>query len=52
MQASGGLKLTLAPPTRDDRLMRFAKVVLNGGGEETQFLVEESRWTTVRLALR
>jgi hypothetical protein len=82
MQAAGGLKLTLEPPTRDDRRTRFAQVVLDGGsgedtvlvadsrgrlryrlpdgkyrvrvagGEETQFLVEEHRWTTVRLALR
>jgi hypothetical protein len=82
MQAAGGLKLNLAPPTRDDRCTRFAQVVLDGGsgedtllvtdslgrlryrlpagqyrvrvlgGEETQFLVEDRRWTTVRLALR
>jgi hypothetical protein len=82
MQATGGLKLTLEPPARDDRRARFAQVALGGGsdgdtvlvtdsrgrlryrlpegqyrvrvlgGVEKQFLVEERRWTTVRLALR
>jgi hypothetical protein len=43
MQAAGGLKLTLTPPTRDSRRTRFAQVVLDGGSGEGHLLVTDSR---------
>ena len=43
MQAAGGLKLTLDPPTRDDHLARFAQVVLDRGSGDSALLVTDSR---------
>jgi hypothetical protein len=43
MHATGGLKLTLEPRTRDDRRTRFAQVTLDGASDVDTVLVTDSR---------